>query len=315
MRILGRIRTARYALAAIAAIAALVALLATPAAAAGSAATVGPSMPAPGGADGTDRTITLTSGVLTRTYTLFVPTHPAPRPWLVIDLHWYTGTAAAAEQQHLFDAKAAATGAIVAYPQGIGNHWNAGGCCGLTPETTADDVAFITTVINDVLARYPVDPSKIAIGGYSNGGGMAIRYACERSDMVSAVFIGSGDIMSPTCHFTKPLAFIEMHGLADTTLPWAGLPVTPGLTTLALPPLASVLGGFAAMDGCTGWTKSTLAAGVVQSIANCTQPGAAVWSFTSPTMGHLWPTSAADYQTYGLENTGLTWYFLWTRFR
>ena len=135
--------------------------------------------------------ITLTSGVLTRTYPLAsVPTHPAPRPWLVIDLHWYTGTAAAAEQQHLFDAKAAATGAIVAYPQGIGNRWNAGGCCGLTPETTADDVAFITTVINDVLARYPVDPSKIAIGGYSNGGGMAIRYACERSDMVNAVFIG-----------------------------------------------------------------------------------------------------------------------------
>jgi polyhydroxybutyrate depolymerase len=281
-------------------------------AAAHSEATVSAPVAAPLGAAGTDRTITFNAGGFTRSYAVFVPNTLPAHPYLLVDLHQFTGNAADTEQATQFDLGAVSSGTIVVYPQGVGNHWNAGGCCGLTPTTTADDVSFITDVIDDVTARYPIDATKVAIGGFSNGAGMALRYACERSDKISAVFMGSGDLMSSGCTFTHPVHVLDMHGLADVRLPWAGLPITAGLTSVALPPVINVLGGLAALDGCSGWSKTTIAGGVMRSISTPCKNNASVWSFLSPTMPHTWATGAQQLGWYGLDETNLTWYWLMT---
>ncbi|MCU1599518.1 MAG: hypothetical protein JWO22_227, partial [Frankiales bacterium] len=80
---------------------------------------------------GTTTVISLQSGGLARSYRLFVPsTLPAgPRP-LVLSLHGFNLDAAQQESGTNLDKVAAKSGILVAYPDGLGNSWNAGPCCG-----------------------------------------------------------------------------------------------------------------------------------------------------------------------------------------
>ncbi len=180
-------------------------------------------VPAISGAAGTDTTITMTYGGLQRTYTLFVPNNlpTGPRP-LMVALHYLSGTAAVMEKQSGIDTGAAVNGALVAYPQGVGNSWNGGTCCGTARDQDVDDVGFLNAVLDDVEARYPVNTAHVAMGGFSNGGVMSYRYACSGSTRVQSFFIGSGVALSPTCSIGGPLAFLHMHGLLDAKVPWLG---------------------------------------------------------------------------------------------
>jgi hypothetical protein len=45
--------------------------------------------------------------------------------------------------------------------------------------TGAKDIGYLDAVIDDMSAKYPVDPKRIYVGGISNGGYMAYRYACD----------------------------------------------------------------------------------------------------------------------------------------
>src|SRR4051794_28990791 len=94
---------------------------------------------APGGAAGTTSVVSLPYGGMTRTYRLFVPTAlpTGPRP-LVLMLHGLTTTAAWMELRGT-DAGAAASGTLVAYPEGVDSSWNAGICCGSAFTKGVDD--------------------------------------------------------------------------------------------------------------------------------------------------------------------------------
>ena len=50
---------------------------------------------------------------------------------------------------------------------------------------------------------------------------MALRYACERSAVVSAVAVVAGTVVAP-CAPAAPVAVLALHGTADRTVPLAG---------------------------------------------------------------------------------------------
>ena len=60
-------------------------------------------------------------------------------------------------------------GYIVIYPQGIGNSWNGGACCGEAQDLGLDDVGFVRAVVADAMTRLCIDPDRIYGVGISNG--------------------------------------------------------------------------------------------------------------------------------------------------
>src|SRR4051794_1096726 len=119
------------------------------------------------------------------------------------------------------DVGAAAAGALVAYPEGIGMSWNSGTCCGAAYTAGLDDVGFLDAIIADVKARMKVDEGRVAIGGASDGGVMSYRYACERSGTVKALFIVAS-VNLEGCAPTQPVSLMHIHGQADPTIPYLG---------------------------------------------------------------------------------------------
>lgn len=80
------------------------------------------------------------------------------------------------------------------------------------------DVDFANAVLADAAKRYPIDPDNIFVSGYSYGGLMAWRYACESGDRVRAVMSISAALVSLEGCEAAPDEFRQVYGLKDTVL-------------------------------------------------------------------------------------------------
>ena len=110
---------------------------------------------------------------------------------------------------------------IVVYPDGSSFplRWNIGPAANIP---AVDDIGFIQDVLRDVSAAATIDTGRVYLTGFSNGGGMAHRIACQLSDRIAAVgivdAIDSG--MLGDCETTRPVALMAFFGAAN---PLAGL--------------------------------------------------------------------------------------------
>ena len=79
------------------------------------------------------------------------------------------------------------------------------------------DFDFLVGIVNEMKAGYNIDPNKIFVLGFSSGGSMAHRLACDAADQFSAVTILSGwDYLDPSrCQPTMPVSVLHIHGTAD----------------------------------------------------------------------------------------------------
>jgi polyhydroxybutyrate depolymerase len=173
-----------------------------------------------------------------RSYLVHMPpvTAPQRRLPLVVAVHGAFETAKDMEKRTGFSDLADQEGFVAVYPNGFGlfgllQHWNAGHCCGKAAADDIDDVSFLKQVIEDVQKRLPIDPHRIYMVGFSNGGMLADRFAAEQTHMLAALAtvaatIGShraGDV--PVWHIPDPeapLPLICFHGLADDAIPAQG---------------------------------------------------------------------------------------------
>jgi len=183
---------------------------------------------------------TLDTGVMgvRRTYRVHIPTdynplEPAP---LVVVIHGAFDTAKGMEKFSGFSDLADRENFIVMYPNGIGilgflQHWNAGHCCGKAASDNVDDVGFVAAAIEELRARLNIDPDRIYMVGFSNGGMLAYRFAAEKGDLLAAVAPLAASIggrpsrEAPEWHIpdpVRPLSVISFHGLADDDVPYKG---------------------------------------------------------------------------------------------
>jgi polyhydroxybutyrate depolymerase len=88
-----------------------------------------------------------------------------------------------------FNERANQYGYFVVQPDGTHNPaaWNGGIDCCAPPESTVDDVDFISTVIEIVKDQVCVDERRVVAVGMSNGAYLAYRIACEAPDMFAAI--------------------------------------------------------------------------------------------------------------------------------
>ncbi len=189
-------------------------------------------------ASGSER-LTLQSAGRTRTALLHVPPAPAGTPLaLLIAFHGYRGSGAAMEAESGFSRLADREGFAVVYPDASGPTW------ALTAGRTSD-ISFTSDLIDLLDSRLCTDPRRVYVTGVSAGGGMAARVGCELSARVAAIAPVAGGYESlPRCTPDRPVSVLEIHGTADSTVPYRGRP--PDHAGAVLPYLL----GWAARDGC-----------------------------------------------------------------
>ncbi len=88
----------------------------------------------------------------------------------------------------------------------------------------ADDVHFISVLIDKITSSYNINPDKIYVSGTSNGGLMALRLAVESPEKIAAVAaIAAAMPDQSECGApSMPVSILFMNGTADAHLPYTG---------------------------------------------------------------------------------------------
>jgi len=241
---------------------------------------------------------TIVSAGRRREYLLYVPrdydrAHRAP---LVISLHGAMMWPAAQMETSQWNRVADAHGFLVVYPSGttLGGEgtgvlprvWRMG------PETALSaDVAFIADLIDTLEAAYHVDPARIYVTGFSNGGGMAFALSCTLSQRIAAVgTVAAAQSLSWSwCRNTRPVPMITFHGTRDRLVPYGG--ALPSLMSpRPLPPVATWVAGWARRNRCDpDPADSAVTADVTRRAYGSCAGGASVVLYTVRGGGHTWP--------------------------
>ncbi len=160
-----------------------------------------------------------------RPYELGIPpgldrSRPSP---LVLYLHGYGASPSKLRQVLGVADVAREAGFVFATPAGTKSSkrrrfWNATPACCDFENVRVDDVTYIAAVIEDAKQRVSVDQARIFVVGYSNGGFMAHRLACELSDRIAGIasVAGAGFLDDDRCRPSSPVAVLQIHGDADT---------------------------------------------------------------------------------------------------
>jgi polyhydroxybutyrate depolymerase len=186
----------------------------------------------------------LSSGGRPRTYRLFVPKSfdGRARLPLVLDLHGSGGTSAGQARTSGFETVAAREGVVVATLQADGGRWNVP-----VNDDRADDVAYVSDVIDHVAARVCTDLARVYATGFSGGGRMSSLLGCRLNARLAAIAPMAGLRWPGPCE-GRPVPVLTFHGLADKQNPYAGQVAGRGGEWLESVPDA--LAAWARHNGC-----------------------------------------------------------------
>jgi polyhydroxybutyrate depolymerase len=162
-----------------------------------------------------------------RTYALYVPASvsehtPAP---LVIALHGGLGQGKTMAALSRFSPLADREGFLVAYPDGLRRHWRDGRTMPKGMVDEADDVAFMSALIDDAAKMHAVDPKRIYATGISNGAIFSNYLALKLGGRIAAIASVAGGIATEVAadfHPTTPVSVLIIQGRDDPIVPYAG---------------------------------------------------------------------------------------------
>jgi len=172
-------------------------------------------------------TMYMSYGGVQRDFTVHLPTGYSNGQHLpvVFNFHGFTSNAYQQELYSQMSTTADANHFIVVYPDGVSNQWNVGWFG--TYNTGVDDVGFVSKMIDTLSLLYHIDLNRVYATGISNGGFLSHRLACELSDRIAAIASVAGELTDSTefyCHPSHKMPVMLIHGTADPTVPYAGLP-------------------------------------------------------------------------------------------
>ncbi|MBB3909662.1 alpha/beta hydrolase family esterase [Sphingomonas desiccabilis] len=226
-----------------------------------------------------------------------------PMP-LVILLHGSTGTGADMLRDSHLAGTADRHGFVVVAPDGgiaagRGFVWNIPGVPTVTgvlpPEGARDDVAYLSDLVDRLVATGCVDAGRVYVTGLSGGGRMASWLGCVAAPrfaaMAPVVGLRAGRPLASdpaqadaeTCRASVPLPLLAFAGDADTTNPIAG-----GGAPYWQYPQSAALQRWAALNGCSEPYARNLSATVYeQGYARC-ENGATVAARVTRGGQHSW---------------------------
>lgn len=130
--------------------------------------------------------------------------------------------------------------------------WNAtDACCRFfaceSPGPEADDSGYLASVIGEIESLLNVDARRIHLMGYSNGGFMAYRMACEHADKIASIAVFAGAVAADTslCQPASPVHVLHVHGTADDVVLFDG-----GVLSAPFPGANLTVERWAGINGC-----------------------------------------------------------------
>lgn len=172
-------------------------------------------------------------GIYNRSYRVYIPPNVANQTAepsaVVFDFHGTGSNKALEYENSCWADKADTVNAIVIYPYGIGSSFNAGvGCCSLAYLLGINDVWYSDQVLQRTKEDFCIgDETPVYASGWSNGGKMAARLACELNSEISGVAsfsqsyaLGKNDVCYQTENGETPLPVIEFRGFNDIIAPY-----------------------------------------------------------------------------------------------
>jgi polyhydroxybutyrate depolymerase len=227
-----------------------------------------------------------------RTYGLHVPAEVADRDPAALLLAFHGGDSRGDVMAYItgLDAAADEAGVIVAYPDAVGGQWAIGCDCTPADRQGISDVTFAERLIDQLAAAYPVDVGRVYATGFSQGGMLASRLACEIPHRIAAVAtVGGGmtNVLAGRCTPSRPISVVAFHGTADRSVPYEG-----SGTMLSVP---ATLELWARVNGCGGSVIEPVAdlsddgtQVTLERYAGCAA-GSEATLYTIAAGGHTWP--------------------------
>jgi polyhydroxybutyrate depolymerase len=163
-----------------------------------------------------------------RSYIVYVPPSydPAVPTPVVVALHGRPHNGAGFAYLLDFNQVAAENGVIVVYPDGFKEEWNY--VREITPgyeDWGVNDVEFLNFLIDDLAQDLNIDRARLYATGFSNGGFMTQRLACE-AETPFAAFAVFGATFYPLfediCGEAPLRPIMLIHGTLDRSVPWQG---------------------------------------------------------------------------------------------
>jgi polyhydroxybutyrate depolymerase len=176
--------------------------------------------------------LTLEHDGLQRRCLVLTPETPPPWP-VVLFFHGTGATAAWSAEETGLDRAAPAAGYLLLAPEGTcpdpsrppgflqnPQGWHDGG---RTPQVLglpeADDVGFVEALLDEVQFRYPIDPRRVGVSGFSSGAAMTFRVGAELAHRLAALAPVAGNcwLERPRPEPAVPTLFVA--GKEDPFLP------------------------------------------------------------------------------------------------
>lgn len=157
-----------------------------------------------------------------RRYIVIRPATATPGAPVLILLHAHGVTPETMANLTRAGRLAATEGAWVFLPEGLNQDWNS------DPSKVggADDVGFLGKLIDVAITQRQLDGRHLYFAGYSGGGFMSERMACEAGDRIAGIGIVAATLRSaqaPRCAPTHTVPVIEMNGTSDAVVFYNGL--------------------------------------------------------------------------------------------
>jgi polyhydroxybutyrate depolymerase len=225
------------------------------------------------------------------------PGHPLP---LVLVMHGHMGNANAAMDVTGMNAEADRRGFVVAYPNGTGAlryaflSWNAATCCGSSHESRVDDVAFADSLAAALVRAGLADSERVYAAGFSAGGMLALRLACERAATCAAVADVAGTMPDTACAPGRAVSVVFFQGEEDDELRFDLRTLRREHGHRFAESLENALQFWARHDGCGPVSERDSTASYTLERARC--PGShEVELYTVRGNPHAWPGGAPSW--------------------
>ena len=179
-----------------------------------------------GNASGINYADSIIVGGLKRTYLIHIPPSYDKNKSMPLVIALHGGGGSAKDMVKLtkggFNRLADKEGFIVVYPEGAEHKWNDG-----RDErfSQADDVGFISALIEHLARSINIDRTRIYATGVSNGAHMSMRLARELSNKIAAVAPVAYSMQKKYEQVpvsAKPVSFLIITGTNDPLIPWRG---------------------------------------------------------------------------------------------
>lgn len=160
---------------------------------------------------------------LNRTYSVYLPSsfQPDESIPLLVALHGLTQNGNTMMSFSGFNAIADTGNFVVVYPNGISNSWNVG----LSGGSNADDVGFLLALVDTLNQQFNIDYNRVYATGFSNGGFMSYKLACEVPATFAAIAPVSGTMTEASltgCQPTLAMPVLHIHGTSDFVVSYTG---------------------------------------------------------------------------------------------